>query len=130
MGDRLPAALRPSTPPAGHPPPAAGPRRVPCCSPTHPAPCRTPIAPPLPPEPCLPLAAPRTSRLTLPAMPTKAQRMGDRLSAALRPARCEGALPTPEEWAAWHGNVITPYRRSGGWLGWMVWMAWTVPPLI
>ena len=49
-------------------------------------------------------------RIVLPALGTKTQRMGGRMAEVIPGS---SLLPSPEQWAAWHGNVITPFRKSG-----------------
>ena len=62
------------------------------------------------PAPPLPAGAPQGGRILLPSLGTKAQRLGSRMAEVL-PGSC--ALPSPEQWLAWHSNVITPFRKTG-----------------
>ena len=89
------------------------------CLSSLPSPITTPDFPlPSSPSPALllPVGAPQGGRILLPSLGTKAQRLGSRMAEVL-PGSC--ALPSPEQWLAWHSNVITPFRKTGEWGGWV-----------
>ncbi|KAG1663280.1 hypothetical protein FOA52_006321 [Chlamydomonas sp. UWO 241] len=51
-------------------------------------------------------------KVVLPSLGTKATRAANKMAAVL-PQGGTGLLPDPEQWAKWHGNVITAERRTG-----------------